>query len=121
MSIREETDFEHDAFSPPWFLGLDDSMGKYSREGTMQGEEIQDHYGEALIEMRKIEDVSPDFLEGYTSNKDNFLRNPETIETQASALFYALRNFQKKLNTSKDFLKETLKKTISVSCYSYAH
>lgn len=110
---------EQDVLSPPWFLELGDSMGKYSRSKATQ-EESQPHeelglYGEALVETRKIEDVSPAFMKGYPVKMDNFLKNPRAIEKQAVSLFYALQSFQRKLATDKDFLKETLQKVLSTA------
>lgn len=51
-------DHLHDALSPPWFLSLEDSMGKLN--GDIQEEDKK--YGEAIIEVRGIKNVGAWFL-----------------------------------------------------------
>jgi hypothetical protein len=87
---REST---HDVLSPPWFLGPEDSMGKFKE--VISDEDTK--YGEAIIEVRGIRGVGPWFLkkaslEGFSEPK-NFLVNPEKIILESLSLFDFLSSF----------------------------
>lgn len=79
---------DHDALSQPWFLDANDSMGKYSRNQ----EQVFSFEGGALIEMRRIEEVSPAFLKAYISleSDDGFLKKSELLSKQGCSLFDAI-------------------------------
>jgi hypothetical protein len=54
-----------DALSPPWFLDADNSMGAY--QDKINFDEL---YGEAIIEMRSIKDISKETLQSMNLPQD---------------------------------------------------
>ncbi|AIK95849.1 hypothetical protein ID47_02500 [Candidatus Paracaedibacter acanthamoebae] len=55
-----------DALSPPWFLDPDNSMGAYQDKKN-----FDELYGEAIVEMRSIKDISKDTLHSMNILQDH--------------------------------------------------
>ncbi len=96
--IVREDGYAHDSLSPPWFLSLEDSMGKL--KDTIQLEDKK--YGEAIVEIRNIKNVGSWFLKRSglkdISTKGRFLDNPSKVSVEALGLFSFLKSF-----TMEDF------------------
>ncbi len=86
--------FAYDVLSPPFFLDLENSMGRYKHEISRENEQ----YGEAIVEIRAIRDVAPRFfkkvrVQGATPKIGTFLTDPSQIENQSLLLFRFLFEF----------------------------
>ena len=82
----------YDVLSPPCFLELDNSMGNYNRDLTIEERE----YGEAIVEIRAIRDVQDWFLRKLKltdDKKTKFLAIPENVKLESLKLFTFLRGF----------------------------
>ena len=89
----ESIHWTHDILSPPCFLDLENSMGRYRDD--LSKEDLE--YGEAIVEIRGIRWVSNWFLRKCGRNPNDwgeFLKNTiYSINDDALALFSFLRNF----------------------------
>ncbi len=104
ISFIEAKD-EHDSLSPPWFLGANDSMGKYSRGNTNHYPE----YGEAIIEIRAIQDLSLSIMEAFEIK--GFFNQPDNIQKHAGILCDIIANFQNNM-ANADHRAELLKNVV---------
>ncbi len=92
----ESASFSYDVLSPPFFLDLENSMGRYNQALMPQDKK---KYGEAIIEIRAIKDVAPRFFKKFGLSKDatpkfgKFLTDPGQISTQSLLLFNFLSEF----------------------------
>ena len=82
-----------DVLSPPHFLPLSDSMGKY--HDALAPEDLKE-YGEAIIELRNVRNLGSCFFEISRLNKEKqtqFLCDYKTIEQDSLKLFDFLYSF----------------------------
>ena len=102
----------HDALSPPWFLDLDDSMGRFKDPMAPADKK----YGEAVIEVRAIRNVGPWFLRKTTlervSEVGDFLTRADRFMIETTALFNFLKTF-----TSDDFGDINIGMTYAIAKY----
>jgi hypothetical protein len=64
----------YDCLSPPWFLSIDDSMGRF-KEKEMEKQDMS--YGEAIVEVRMVPNIDSWFFKKMNLNEgliDKFLK-----------------------------------------------
>ena len=85
--------FVYDLFSPPYFLDLENSMGRY-KHAILEKEK----YGEAIVEIRGIKDVAKRILKKINKERNfgHFLVYPQNIKQEALFLFNFLSEFCEK-------------------------